>query len=139
MPSIRSSLIFLFVIYFSLSSSAKADWINLSGAENAPTIAEIYILDNHIRLVLEVYIGDIPTFKDLLPDAFLKETVNRLSLAERLKRFSSETFRFLTPDGMPLQAELQVIGPRLRIDRTGPFRFMRNPLSGRLVNQPPRR
>ena len=101
-----------FFFYFSLSSSAKADWINLSGAENAPTIAEIYILDNHVRLVLEIYIGDIPTFNDLLPDAFLKETVNRLSLAERLKRFSSETFRFLTPDGMPLQAELQVIEPQ---------------------------
>ncbi len=61
MPLVRSSLIFLFVIYFSLSSSAKADWINLSGAENAPTIAEIYILDNHVRLVLEIYIGDIST------------------------------------------------------------------------------
>ena len=137
MPSIRSACIFFLFFYFSLSSSAKADWINLSGAENAPTIAEIYILDNHVRLVLEIYIGDIPTFEDLFPDAFLKETVNRPSLAERLKRFSSETFRFLTPDGMPLQAELQVIEPRLRIDRTGPFRFMRSPLTGRLVNQPP--
>jgi len=138
MPSIRSAcILFLFFYFISLSSSAKADWINLSGAENAPTIAEIYILDDHVRLVLEVYIGDIPTFEDLLPDSFLKETINRPSLAERLKRFSSETFRFLTPDGIPFQAELQVIEPRLRIDRTGPFRFMRNPFTGRPVNQPP--
>ncbi len=137
MPSIRTACILFLFFYFSLSSSAKADWINLSGAENAPTIAEIYILDDHVRLVLEVYIGDIPTFEDLLPDSFLKETVNRPSLAERLKRFSSETFRFLTPDGTPLQAELQVIEPRLRKDRTGPFRFMRNPFTGRPVNQPP--
>lgn len=28
----------------------KADWINLTGAETAPNIAEIYVLDDHVKL-----------------------------------------------------------------------------------------
>ena len=37
---------------------ARTDWINLTGAETAPTIAEIYVLDDHVKVVLEVYIRD---------------------------------------------------------------------------------
>ena len=33
--------------------SAIADWINMTGAETAPNIAEIYVLDDRVRLVLE--------------------------------------------------------------------------------------
>ncbi len=40
-------------------SCAKADWINLTGAEISPNIAEIYVEDDRVRLVLEIYIGDI--------------------------------------------------------------------------------
>ena len=35
------------------TSSAYADWINLTGAQSAPNIAEIYVEDDHIRLVLD--------------------------------------------------------------------------------------
>ncbi len=48
-------IIFL-LIYCTLVITARADWINLSGADNAPTIAEIYIQDDHIKLALEIYI-----------------------------------------------------------------------------------
>ena len=47
---------------------ASADWINLTGAETAPNIAEIYVLDDRVRLVLEVYVGDLDVFADLVPD-----------------------------------------------------------------------
>ncbi len=32
---------------------AKADWLNLTGAETAPNIAEIYVQDDRVRLVFE--------------------------------------------------------------------------------------
>ena len=52
----------LFVVLFSViifSSPACADWINLTGAENTPNMAEIYIEDDHVRIDLEILVGDI--------------------------------------------------------------------------------
>ena len=34
--------------------AANADWLNLTGAETAPNIAEIYVQDDGVKLVLEV-------------------------------------------------------------------------------------
>ena len=50
---------------FVVGLPAKADWINLTGAETSPNIAEIYVLDDHIKLVLEIFIEDLRTFDDL--------------------------------------------------------------------------
>ena len=55
-----------------LVPSALADWINLTGAQSAPNIAEIYVEDDHIRLVLEIYVGDLDKFVHILPGDFLK-------------------------------------------------------------------
>lgn len=80
-----------------LVSSVKADWINLTGAETAPNIAEIYVMDDHVKVVLEVYIGDLKTFEELVPDDWLKDTdAQRSPVAERLQRFSEETFQVVT-------------------------------------------
>ena len=115
-----------------------ADWINFTGAQSAPNIAEIYIHDDHVRLVLEIYIGDLDKFIDLLPDGFLKQAgVEPPPLKGRLKRFSSETFRFVTEDRKNLQAELKRVEPRLRKDRSNPFAGTINPATGRPVPGPP--
>ena len=45
-----------------LSSIAHADWINLTGAETSPNIAEIYVMDDHVRVVLEAYVDDLDVF-----------------------------------------------------------------------------
>jgi hypothetical protein len=70
--------------------STRADWINLTGSETAPNIAEIYVLDDHVKLVLEVYVGDLKTFEELIPDGWLKElgghqldSINGLPVATR--------------------------------------------------------
>ncbi len=52
---------------------ASADWVNLTGAQSAPNIAEIYVEDDRVRLVLEIYVRDLDKFIDLLPDDFLKK------------------------------------------------------------------
>jgi hypothetical protein len=80
----------ILVIALGTPSLARADWINLTGAQSAPNIAEIHVQDDHIRLVLEIYIGDLDKFVDLLPDDFFKQAeVKPPPLKERLRRFSS--------------------------------------------------
>ena len=71
------------------AASARADWINLSGAETAPNIAEITVFDDRVEVALEVYVGDLKTFEALIPDDWVKDlNVTRPPLAERLARFS---------------------------------------------------
>ncbi|MDJ0776872.1 MAG: hypothetical protein QNJ85_03345 [Gammaproteobacteria bacterium] len=60
-----------------LAQQARADWINLTGSETAPNIVEIYVMDDHVRLVLEVYIGDLEKFVELIPDSWMVDVQNR--------------------------------------------------------------
>ncbi len=137
-PWFRISLGVLVLTLILTPTRARGDWINLSGAETAPNIAEIYILEDHIRLVLEIYIGDLETFQDLVPNDWLKtRSAARTALAERLKRFSSQTFQFVTENGKKLQAKLKLLEPRLRKNRQSPFAGMINPITRRRVPEPP--
>ena len=68
---------FTAVVFLSLllaSTLAKSDWVNLTGAETSPNIAEIYVLDDHVKLVLEIYIDNLDTFDELIPDDWLKDS-----------------------------------------------------------------
>ena len=125
-------------IFFIGIPFAKADWINMTGAETSPNIAEIYVLDDHVKLVLEVYVGDLRTFEDLIPDDWLRDSANkRPSTAMRLRRFSEQTFRFIDDRGKKLQAKLKLIEPRLRKDRQSPFAGMINPITRQRVPEAP--
>ena len=118
--------------------AAHADWMNLTGAETAPNIAEITVLDDRIRVALEVYIGDLATFEALLPDEWLKKDItSRPPLTERLRQFSAETFQIITSEGTKLQAGLTLAEPRLRKDRTSAFAGMINPMTRQRVPGPP--
>jgi hypothetical protein len=59
---------FPLIALLAISHPVNADWINLTGSETAANIAEIYVMDDHVRLVLEVYVGDLEVFEDLVPD-----------------------------------------------------------------------
>ena len=127
-----------FLLCLGLDNPARADWMNLTGAETAPNIAEIYVENDRVKLVLEIYIGDLDTFHDLIPDDWLKDAeVNRPPLAERLRRFSSKTFRFVTDSGATLPAELKLAEPRMRKDRYSPFAGMINPITRQRVPESP--
>jgi len=114
--------------------SVRADWINLSGAEVAPNIAEIYVLDDRVKVVLEVYVGDLKAFEALIPDDWLKGTnVSRPPLAERMRRFADRTLQVIGPDGKRLPARLELVEPRFRVDRRSPFAGMINPYTRQQV------
>jgi hypothetical protein len=134
----RNILINVLLVSFCFISSARADWINLTGAQSARNIAEIYVEEHHVRLVLEIYVGDLDKFIDLLPDDFFKKAeVKPPPLQERLRRFSTEGFQFLAEGKKRLQAGLKLTEPRMRQDRPNPFAGMINPITRRPVPGPP--
>jgi hypothetical protein len=136
--SLRAFFVSLCLVALSVNA-ARADWINLTGAETAPNIAEITVLEDRVRIALEVYIGDLDAFKALVPDDWLKEDVSsRPPLDERLKRFSAETFQVVTDDGTELPADLKLAEARLRKDRYSPFAGMVNPLTRQRVPEAPK-
>lgn len=113
---------------------ALADWVSLSGAETAPNIAEIYVLDDGVRIELEIYIGDLRVFEDLLPGRLLQNLpLDRPSLSQRLDRFSKETLVVSTDKGTLLPVRLDLLDLRIREERYSPFAGMINPTTGRPV------
>ncbi|MCZ6500431.1 MAG: hypothetical protein O6844_08100, partial [Gammaproteobacteria bacterium] len=117
---------------------AKADWLNLTGAETAPNIAEIYVLDDRVRLVLEVYVADLDVFSNLVPDDWLIDRgEDRPALEERIRQFSAEQFQFVTDTGEKLQGQLEIAEPRFRVDRQSPFAGMINPMTRQRVPEAP--
>ncbi|WP_455211100.1 hypothetical protein [Kaarinaea lacus] len=116
----------------------RADWINLTGAETAPNIAEVYILDDHVKLVLEVYVKDLKAFEELIPDAWLSNfAVKRPPIEQRMKTFAEERFQVVTDTGKKLNAEPKLVEPRMRVDRQSPFAGMINPYTRRKVPDAP--
>ncbi len=135
-----SLLIISFLIFFCciVPTPANGDWINLSGAENAPNIAEIHINDDHVKIELEIFVNDMVTFDRLIPDDFFKGTnIKRPALADRLRLFSKEDFQIIDDKRRKLQAELKLIEPRFRKERPSPYAGKINPYTGQLIPGPP--
>ena len=116
----------------------RADWVNLSGAEVAPNIVEIYVEDEGVRIVLEAYVGDLETFTDLIPSNWVdQKEVAILPDNERLQRFGTEGLTVRNGEGTLLPIELRTVEPRLRVDRRSPFAGMINPTTSRRNPEPP--
>lgn len=117
---------------------AKADWINLTGAETSQNIAEIYIQDEHVKLILEVYVGDLMAFEELVPDGWLNDPdIKRPEVEERMRVFAEQRFQFITDKGNRLKANLGMVEPRMRVDRQSPFAGMINPYTRQRVPEAP--
>jgi hypothetical protein len=118
---------------------ANADWINLSGAQNAPNIAEIYINEDHVRIELEIFVNDMVAFDRLIPDEFFKGShIKRPSLTARMWQFSDEDLQIIADNGQRLQATLKLIEPRFRRARPMPVSWKISPYTGRPIPGPPK-
>lgn len=137
----KNGLLFLLLLFaqiFFIASAVKADWINLSGAENARNIAEIYIEKDHVLVKLEVFVEDIMFFEELIPDdLFSKEIPNRPKLKERQKVFADQVLQVVADKTMQLPVTFKLVEPRKRIDRPSPFVGMINPYTRRPILGPP--
>ena len=129
---------FTLLVLLAMAAPASADWINLTGSETAANIAEIYVMDDHIKLVLEVYVGDLTVFEELMPDDWLKQaSADRPDEAARIRYFAEERFQFITGSGEKLPAEVVLVEPRERVDRRSPFAGMINPFTRQRVPEAP--
>lgn len=132
-------LFFLFILIILLPPSlSQADWINLTGAENSRNIAEIYVENDHVKIQLEVYIQDLLTFNELVPDSLFSEPISgRPGLEERIQAFAASGFQVITGTGEKLSATLELAEPRLRVKRPSPFAGTINPYTRQRVPGPP--
>lgn len=130
--------IFLLINFFGFSIS-HADWISFTGAETAPNIAEIYINDDHVKVVLEVFVSDIEKLKEILPEEYLRNAGEQqiADINTRLRDFSENKFQIVTDTGQQLIARVDLIEPRLRIERLSPYAGMINPITRQAAPEPP--
>lgn len=129
-------LIGLFLLAF--GDRARADWVNLGGAEVAPNIAEIFVQDDGVRVMLEVFVGDLKLFSDLVPAAWMAESgIQAPPDKDRLKRFSQHGLTIRPDGGARLRADRIEVDRRLRIDRASPLAGTLDPYSGRTQPTPP--
>lgn len=133
-----NTILGIVTLIFLHSLPAHADWINLTGAENSPNIAEIYIEKDRVRLQLEIFVQDIPIFADLIPDEFFPEPIpGRPGLKKRLEHYSQNVFQIFSETKEKLPASVDLVEPRFRVDRPSPLVGAINPYTKRPIPGPP--
>jgi hypothetical protein len=135
---LRAVLHICVVIVLIFPNVASADWLNLSGAENARNIAEIYVETDRVRIQLEVFVEDLSLFKELIPDNVFSQPIpGRPGLEERQKHFSEHLLQVVTDRGENLPVSFDLVEPRLRIERPSLFVGLINPYTRRPIPGPP--
>jgi len=139
MPERRLLIIaFILMICFLAPVRAVADWINFSGAQNAPNIAEIHIHEDHVRIELEICVNDIKAFEQLIPDEFFAGiNIKRAPLEERMRQFSNQDLKIVADKDGTLAATLKLVEPRIRKERPSPIPWKINPYTGQPIPGPP--
>ena len=126
-----------FAAYLAHSGDASADYISLSGAENAENIAEIYILEDRVRLDLEVFVRNLDVFGPLVPEKMYADPSKAAPLEEREAIFADKIFRVIDENGDDLPARFTLVEPRQRVDRKSPFVGLVDPRTRRPIPGPP--
>jgi hypothetical protein len=94
------------------------DAIVISRAMSASTIAEFFIVEGRVTVALEIGLGDLEAFRNLLPDDVYEAMGHAPTpLAERRLRFFQHDFPIIADDGPPLVGRVLELGPRPRISR----------------------
>ena len=99
------------VLLLWFAAPVRADWIALTGAEKATTLAELSLQEKHLRVQLEIGDADLKTFEDLLAPS------PQEPLEPSLRHFSQHVFAVLTGDGRRLQPRLLRAKRQPRKDR----------------------
>ena len=98
--------------------AVSADAIVRTQAMLASTIAEYSIDDERVILALEISPGDLPAFRNLLPDElYVKLADAPRPLAERLVEFFERDLVIMTGEDRPLMGRILEMGPRPRVKR----------------------
>ena len=131
-------LLFVCLAFLLSAATSHADWINLNGAENARNIAMIHVEQDHVKIKLEVFIEDMIVFDELIPAEFFPAPIpGRPGFDERQKIFSDQVFQVVTDTGEKLPVTINLVEPRMRIERPSPFAGKINPYTRQRIPGPP--
>ncbi len=115
--TLRSHCLFLLCCLLALPTLVRADAIVVSRAMFASTIAEYFVEEDRVRVELEIGAGDLPIFRNLMPDALYQDLgFGDEPLAARVERFFAEDMAILV-DGVPLAGGVIAMGPETRVRR----------------------
>lgn len=104
--------------YFLLMwAAARADYLNTNGSESAPNFAEIRVLDDRVRISMEIHTRDYPKFFDTNSTGYLPS-----STVSAEANNSQRTFNVLVADGKKLVPQVTIIKIRPRVKRPEPAR-----------------
>jgi len=94
-----------------------ADAIIVSQAMFASTIAEYFVEEDHVRVEIEIGLGDLAAFRNLLPNGVFEEMgYSPEPIEERLKQFFNRDLAIYA-NGAPLKGHVMDMGPETRIKR----------------------
>ena len=97
---------------------APADVLVVTRAMTAPTVAEVFVEEDAVRVELEVGGADLLAFADLLPDEAREQLeLPAEPLEERLARFAREGWVVRPDGGEPVPCRLESLVARRRIVR----------------------
>ncbi len=119
MQMLARSLPWILLLALALAGErAMADAIIRSQAMFASTSAEYYVEEGQIRLELEIGVGDLESFRNLLPDEIYQKLGHPpRAFAERLADFYTRDLVIRADDGEPLVGRIIEMEPRVRIKR----------------------
>ena len=124
-------------IFVCIASVVKADVLPVNAAAFAPNVMELQISDTSIDLRMEIFVGDLGVFEELVPSSWMKSNAKgRAGLEQRINTFAREKL-VIKSDGETLMPELLLVEPRRRIDRRSDGDRLRNAASNIVVAEPP--
>lgn len=109
----------IFALFMLIASpmAVFADAIVVSQAMFASTIAEYFVEEDYVRVELEIGVDDLPSFRNLLPDAiFRKMGYDPQPIDDRLELFFSRDLA-IHANGVPLKGYITNMGPETRVKR----------------------
>lgn len=117
---------------------AVADWINLTAAEKLPNVAEIFVREDRVHIVLQLSEDSLENVAELLPEDMLRERgIEPEPMEQRMERFAREKFQVIADGAIDLSATLRFSEPRPRKDRSSPVKGIVHPLTRQKAPDPP--
>ncbi|MHC5113856.1 MAG: hypothetical protein ACYTGP_05450 [Planctomycetota bacterium] len=106
------------VVGSTLAAPCRGDAIVVTRAMTAPTILEVFVEPGEVRIDLEIGVGDLDGFRNLMPNEVYEQLGHEPApFAERLVTFFGEDLVLRVDDGPPLLGRIQRIEPRPRVRR----------------------
>lgn len=136
--SILANLLLAFFLTLTGTGLAVADWINLTAAEKLPNVAEIFVREDRVHIVLQLSEDNLENVTELLPEDMLRERgIEPEPIEQRMERFAREKFQVIADGAIDLSATLRFSEQRPRKDRSSPVKGIVHPLTRQKTPDPP--